>query len=217
MSIEHARNYLPAAGRDLFLPLYDPLTTVIGMGRVRTALIEQATLAPGHCVLDLGCGTGSLLIELKRTHPSVVTLGIDPDPLALRRARRKAGRAKLDIRFERGFGDALDCADESFDRVLSSFMFHHLSLDQRLQTLLEIQRVLKPGARLEMVDFAGREAVRTWGLHRLLHSDARLAGNDRSEVIALMARAGLAQPTVLNQRRTLFGTLVFYQALRGAR
>lgn len=55
---ETTRTFLPAAGRDIFLPLYDPLTRLLGVGRDHEALIRQAELKPGHRVLDLGCGTG---------------------------------------------------------------------------------------------------------------------------------------------------------------
>src|SRR4030095_15608953 len=48
MNIAAHERYLPAAGHDLFLPLYDPLTKLAGVDKVRRALIEQAELAPGR-------------------------------------------------------------------------------------------------------------------------------------------------------------------------
>lgn len=53
------RTFLPAAGHDLFLPLYDSLAAGLGVDRVRRMLLDQAALQPGHRVLDVGCGTGS--------------------------------------------------------------------------------------------------------------------------------------------------------------
>ena len=204
--------YLPAAGRDLFLPLYDPLTRLIGLGKVRRQLIDQARLQPKQRVLDLGCGTGTLLVLLKRHHPEIEAIGIDPDPRALDRAKRKAHRAQVRIRFERGFADSLECETASFDRVLSSFMFHHLDGDAKLATLRQVQRVLKADGCFEMVDFAGHERAESFGFHRWVHSHARLAGNDRQGVIALMAEAGLRDPRVVDERVTWFGTIVYYRA-----
>ena len=206
------KEYLPAAGRDLFLPLYDPLTTLIGLGKVRRQLVDQARLQPKQRVLDVGCGTGTLLVLLKRRYPEIEAVGIDPDPRALERATRKARRAQLRIRFERGFADRLDCETSSFDRVLSSFMFHHLEGDAKFATLRQVQRVLKPGGCFDMVDFAGRERAESSGFHHWVHSHARLAGNDSERVIALMAEAGLRDPRVVDERVTWFGTIVYYRA-----
>jgi len=88
---ESARTYLPAAGHDWFLPLYDPLVKLIGGEAAGKALLDQAALRPGHRVLDVGCGTGTLATQIKRLYPDVEVVGLDPDPKALARATRKAG------------------------------------------------------------------------------------------------------------------------------
>jgi ubiquinone/menaquinone biosynthesis C-methylase UbiE len=213
----HEKQYLPAAGRDLFLPLYDPLTTVLGLGKIRRQLVDQARLQPKQRVLDVGCGTGTLLVLLKRRYPEIEAIGIDPDPRALERAKRKARRAQVRVHFERGFADSLACETASFDRVLSSFMFHHLEGDAKLATLRQVQRVLKPYGCFEMVDFAGGERAESLGLHHWVHSHARLADNDRQRVIALMAEAGLRDPRVVDERVTWFGTIVQYRATSAAK
>ena len=59
------------------------------------------------------------------------------------------------IRFDQGFGDERPYADASFDRVFSSFMFHHLPTDEKCKTLRAIRRVLKPGGGFHMLDFEG--------------------------------------------------------------
>ena len=79
----HTRHYIPAAGRDWLLPLYDPLQWILGGDALKRPLIEQAALAPGFRVLDIGCGTGSLTLLIKRLHPEVEVLGLDPDRKAL--------------------------------------------------------------------------------------------------------------------------------------
>ena len=43
------RSYLPVAGRDIVLPLYDPLVTLLGGDVTRTTLMDQAAPEPGHC------------------------------------------------------------------------------------------------------------------------------------------------------------------------
>src|ERR1700742_4977351 len=87
-----SHDYMPAAGHDAFLPGYDLLTRLFGFNRVHQRLIGQAELADGRRVLEIGCGTGNLALRAKRTHPSIDIIGSDPDPLALKRAQRKANR-----------------------------------------------------------------------------------------------------------------------------
>ncbi len=206
------KSYLPAAGHDLFLPLYDPITKLLGIDKARRALIEQAELSPGRRVLEVGCGTGGVLALMKRLQPRVDVVGVDPDPKALARATRKMRRAGLSVRLDRGFAESLEYDDGSFDRVLSSFMFHHLERSQQAKMLAEIRRVLKSGGRFEMVDFAGGDGGGKRGLHRLFHSHERLRGNAEHEVLTLLSNAGFVDARAVAHERTLIGGIVFYQA-----
>jgi len=139
------RTYLPAAGHDWALPLYDPFVKLLGGDKGRQDLIVEAALPTVGRVLDVGCGTGTLAVLIKQLYPKVDVVGLDPDPKALGRARRKAKRASALIQFDQGSADRLPYADASFDRVVSSFMFHHLRADQRAKMLQEVSRVLVPG------------------------------------------------------------------------
>ena len=119
-----SRTYLPAAGHDWSLPLYDPIVKLLGGDAARKALLEQAALRPGQRVLDVGCGTGTLATLIKQLYPDVEVVGLDPDPKALARARRKAARAGVSIQFDQGFGDELPypeaCSIAYFRRLCST-------------------------------------------------------------------------------------------------
>lgn len=82
MMANSQRPYLPAAGRDWALPLYDPIVKLLGGDSARKALLDQVALQPGHRVLDVGCGTGTLATLIKRLHSDVDVVGLDPDPKA---------------------------------------------------------------------------------------------------------------------------------------
>ena len=210
---ESHRHFLPAAGRDLFLPLYDPMTRLLGGDRARRVLIDQAQLQPGLRVLDVGCGTGSLLLQIRESLPQVDLTGIDPDPKALARARRKAERRGAPIRFDQGFADSLPYPDAAFERVLSSMMFHHVESDEKAKMLREVHRVLAPGGSFHLMDFAGPDSKDGF-LARLLHMHARLKDNAESRIFDWMREAGLREPARVGSGRLLFGRLAYFRAAR---
>jgi ubiquinone/menaquinone biosynthesis C-methylase UbiE len=212
--VKTERAFLPAAGRDLFLPLYDPLTKILGVDTARRTLLDQAELRSGYHVLDVGCGTGTLAVLIKRLYPTVDVVGLDPDPKALARAERKAARAGAPVQFIRGFADGIHVPDATFDRVFSSMMFHHLQGDHKEQAMREMRRVLKSGGRLEFLDFAGPQSHGHGGaLARLFHSHHTLADNSDDRLLKLMTGAGFASAIQVSARTTLFGRIGFYQAL----
>jgi ubiquinone/menaquinone biosynthesis C-methylase UbiE len=206
------RHYLPAAGRDVFLPLYDPFTKLFGVDALRRTLLEQAALRPAYRVLDVGCGTGTFAILIKQEHPTITVIGIDPDPKALARAARKADRAEVSVHFERGFADALPYADATFDRVFSSLMFHHLGTNEKEQSLREIRRVLRPGGRLEFLDLASPNQHAHGFLSRLIHSHAQMKDNVDQRILQLMQAAGFSAASKTGERGVLFGTVAFFEA-----
>jgi len=213
MATPSKRTYLPAAGRDSFLPVYDLMTKLMGADQARRGLLDQAQIRPGHRILDIGCGTGSLSIQVKRLHPGTDVVGLDPDPKALARASRKAARATVSIQFDQGFGDELPYTDGSFDRVLSSLMFHHVRTDEKGKTLRAVRRVLKPGGEFHMLDFEGPENGAHGILSRLLHSNQRLKDNSESRVLQFMTEAGFAKPKKVGHREMFFGHIAYYRAI----
>jgi ubiquinone/menaquinone biosynthesis C-methylase UbiE len=213
MMSESTRTYLPAAGYDWSLPLYDPIVKLLGGDKARMVLLDHAALRPGYRVLDIGCGTGTLATLIKRFHPDVDVVGIDPDPKALARARRKAANAAVSIQFDQGFGDDLPYADASFDRVFSSFMFHHLPPDEKGKTLRAVRRVLKPGGGFHMLDFEGPDSGSHGVLAHLLHSSKRLRENSESTVLSLMRQSGFADPQKIHRQAMLFGHIAYFRAV----
>jgi ubiquinone/menaquinone biosynthesis C-methylase UbiE len=202
------RRYLPAASLDILLPAYDPIMKLLGFRRALLPLLAQAGLEPRHVVLDIGSGTGTLAILIKQKHPDVQVTGLDPDPLALARAARKTARAGVTVRFDRGFADAMPYADGTFDRVFSSMMFHHIPGDEKPRVLAEARRVLRPGGRLELLDFAG--GTHSLLAHALHGRQAAAAAEDR--LLRRMREAGFADARRLGTRGTIAGAISFYQA-----
>lgn len=208
------RPYVPAAGRDWLLPFYDPISKLLGTESAHRELVEQAHLLPGQRVLEIGCGTGNLTMLVKRLHPAIDVVGLDPDPKALDRARRKADRQRVSVALDRGYSGDLPYPDGSYDRVLSALMFHHLDRDEKSRTLHQVRRVLRPGGSLHVLDFGGSHDRAGGFFARLFHWSEHLRDNSRETILGLMRDAGFADAGEVAQRPSFFGRMSYYRASR---
>ncbi len=206
------RHFVPAAGHDWLLPLYDPMWKLVGGDKLRRELVEHTGVKPGQRVLDIGCGTGSLVVLAAQELAAVSFAGLDPDPKALARARTKAWKAGVQVEFKQGYAEELPFANASFDQVWSSMMFHHLDAEVKRKTLAEVRRVLAPGGFLHLLDFSGGEAPGAGLLARLLHSHNTQQGKEPAGISALMDEAGLRDATRIDTRRLLFGSVSHHRA-----
>jgi ubiquinone/menaquinone biosynthesis C-methylase UbiE len=102
-------------------------------------------------LLDIGCGTGSFLREVKRNHPRLLVTGLDLSQPYLRVARRRLAdwsRAE----FIEAAAEAMPFPDQKFDVVSCIYLFHELPPAIRRAVVAEIRRVLKPNGTLIFVD-----------------------------------------------------------------
>jgi len=206
-------DYIPAAGRDAFLPGYDLLTRVLGMHKAYDALVAQADLADGLRVLEIGCGTGNVTLRAKRAALSADVVGCDPDPLALARAQRKASGLH-GIRFERAYAQDLPFADQEFDRVLSSMMLHHLDGDVKTAAAAEMFRVLRPGGSVHVADLGGRMSADDGLAARLMMRNAHAHGNLGDAIPRLLRSVGFECTEVGSHRNRFIGRVTRYRAVR---
>jgi ubiquinone/menaquinone biosynthesis C-methylase UbiE len=152
--MEKNERYIPALSFDWLTPLYDPLIRwLMPESRFKSHLVKQAHIQKGHRILDLGCGTATLTILIKQTHPDTEVIGLDGDAKILAIARKKAAKAGVEITLHQGMAFQLPYAENAFDRVLSSLVLHHLTVDNKRRTLAEMFRVLEPGGELHIADF----------------------------------------------------------------
>lgn len=158
--------------------LYDLFVQLALIGRepsFRERLLALAGLRPGEAVLDVGCGTGSLALMAKEAVGSEgIVCGIDAAAEMVLWAGQKARRAGAEVDFRQACAQAIPFPDAFFDVVLSTLMLHHLPKKARIQLAAEARRVLKPGGRVLVVDFA--EASPRKGLKRhLRHRHGKVA------------------------------------------
>ncbi len=165
--------------------------------RQRTATL--ARIQPGEQVLDVGCGTGTLAIEVQsRVGTAGRVAGVDPGTQQIARARAKAARRHVPIEFQIGVIEQLPFPDQTFDVVLSTLMMHHLPASLKSQGLAEIVRVLKPGGRLVIADFK-RKQERT-GRAARFHA----GGSSMQDLAALVKEAGFEHLEIEEMRPPRF-------------
>ncbi|MBI5443509.1 MAG: methyltransferase domain-containing protein [Deltaproteobacteria bacterium] len=209
--------YVRAFGWSALTPFYDPvLRGLMRESVLKGALLAQARIEAGHRILDVGCGTGTLLLLAKESCPETLLAGLDPDPAILTIARRKALRAGVSVSLVRGDAVRLPHPDGAFDRVLTSFMLHHLTSEEKLRALGEARRVLRPGGELHVLDFGRPRGPLAVAASLLLRFAERPRDNLEGLLPDMLRRAGLAEVEEPRSFGTLFGTVTLVRGTRRA-
>src|SRR6202008_1455692 len=102
-------------------------------------------------LLDVACGTGRFLREVKANYPRIHVTGLDLSPHYLSVARRVLAPWSR-TRFVEGMAEAMPFADAEFDVVTCIYLFHELPPRIRRSAVAEIRRGLRPGGTLIFVD-----------------------------------------------------------------
>ena len=212
---EKDEHYIPALSYDRLTFLYDPVVRLTTReAAFKAALLSQAQIQPGQRVLDLACGTATLTIAIKQAHPQATVIGIDGDPAILRRARAKAKQAGVEIQLDEGLSYELPYTDESFDHVLSSLFFHHLTRENKLRTLTEVRRVLKPGGEFHVADWGAPKNVLMWLASQgiVLLDGATTKDNFAGQLPEFIRCSGFEAVEETQHFNSLFGTIRLYKA-----
>jgi ubiquinone/menaquinone biosynthesis C-methylase UbiE len=152
--------FVPAFNFEVLTPFYDVIASALGFGKARrTHIVDLLHLRQGELLLDVGCGTSALLIAAKTKHPDVLMTGIDVDEKILALAERNIEYEHLKIELTQAEAGDLPFEDDSFDVIVSSLVFHHLSTAEKKQALDEIYRVLMPKGRFLFVDFGEKQGA----------------------------------------------------------
>jgi demethylmenaquinone methyltransferase / 2-methoxy-6-polyprenyl-1,4-benzoquinol methylase len=187
---------------DAIAPRYDLLNHVLSAGldrRWRDIAVKALALGDDARVLDLCSGTGDLALATVRasTRASVVGVDFAGEMLRLGAAKVQAASLGSRIRLVRGDAASIPVGTATCDAATIAFGIRNVAEPER--ALREIARVLKPGARLAILEFGqpripGIRTLYSWYFRYLLPLVGRLISKHQSAYSYLPASVGTFPP-----------------------
>ncbi len=178
---------------------------------------DKISFLDGETILEFGYGTGQNIILAHQRNEKIALKGLDIDPKAKAIAEGKINKLGLDIKLNLYDGHIFPYADNTFDKVFSSLVFHQLDQDTKLSSLKEIYRVLKPDGQLIVGDWgkAKNKIMRfTFYFVQLLDGFKTTDDNVKGFLPKFIEQAGFSNVTETDYINTKIGTYSYYQATK---
>jgi ubiquinone/menaquinone biosynthesis C-methylase UbiE len=210
--------YIPALKYHFLTPIYDWFIRVtMPEMKVKKQLVEQVELHAEEQILDFGCGTATLTRLIEEQYADCEIIGLDTDTQILAMAKKKISQQKSSIILMKYRGDILPFPNGTFDKILSSWVFHHLTTPQKIAAFKEINRVLKPQGELHIADWGKAETKLMRFLFFVLQVfDNFYTTNDniKGKLPQLIQEGGFQRVEIVGNQSTLFGTLSYFKAIK---
>ncbi len=209
-------SYVTALRFPFLTRFYDRvLAATLKEEKFKRLLVQQSAIQPGHRVLDVGCGTGTLTMMLERDAPEAEVFGLDGDADALDIARKKVSAAGAKVTLVQALAFDPPFEPGSFDRIVSSLVFHHLTRAQKALTLEKCRDLLAKGGELHIADWGEAQNILMRAAFlgvQLLDGFETTTDNVNGLLPELIARAGFRDVAETHREATVFGTLALYRA-----
>lgn len=211
-----ATNYIPALRFKWLTPLYDFLVSItMPEKKFKESLIMASDISDEHRVMDFGCGTATLTIMTKQMYPTANVTGIDVDKAILDKATNKIKEKKLDVLLLDYPGKKLPFNNESFDRVISSLVFHHLDTDSKKLALAELYRVLSNDGQIHIADFGRSDSWTQRILFNIIRGFDGFKSTDANAkglLPKIITDAGFENVSITSRFKTIFGEIQIIHA-----
>jgi ubiquinone/menaquinone biosynthesis C-methylase UbiE len=171
----------------------------------------------GEIIVDVGAGTGTFAVAMKKRAPGSRIIGVDPDRTVLSIAKTKADLAGVQVEWIEAMGDRVSTSlgNNVLTKAVSSLVLHQCMPETKLHILGAIGRCLKPGGFLYIADYG---LQRTFSMRVLFRQVQMLDGwdcttpNARGEIPAFMTQAGFEAVREVRVIPTLTGSISLYVA-----
>ena len=215
------KDYTPALGYDWLTGFYDlAIKLTMPEKKFRTRLIDELNPLDKEKILEFGYGTGQhLLLAVARNHLAQYT-GLDIDPKAKNIVERKLRKREIEIILDIYNGETFPYKDNSFDKVYSSLVFHHLDGDTKSSCLLETHRVLKPGGQLIIGDWGkAKTKLMRFAFYavQLLDGFKTTKDNVEGKLPDIIKNAGFEKVNETGYINTKIGTYCYYSGQKPGR
>ena len=149
-----SRNYTPALGIHFFTRFYDLIIRLtMPEKHIRKHLILELAPQKNEKILEFGFGTGQNILYAYQIEPGAEYHGLDIDPEVKHISTKKFTEKNVSAKLHLYDGVTFPFENDSFDKVFSSLVFHHLKTHQKKVYLAEISRVLKSNGKLVIGDW----------------------------------------------------------------
>lgn len=205
------KKYIPALRFSILTPMFDfILTTFMKEKELKSRLVSGLNIQDNEKVLDFGCGTGTLAIMIKESVENCDMYAVDVDLEVLEIAERKAEEKKIDINFIKYDGEHLPYETEYFDKIVTSLVLHHLTSEEKYNALNELQRVLKNGGELHILDFGIQKTAYTKLITGVMKHIEPIEDNIRGNIPKYLNELGYVNIQEVGCVNTLLGSVSFY-------
>jgi ubiquinone/menaquinone biosynthesis C-methylase UbiE len=209
------QKYIPALRFNWLTDIYDWLiATFMPEKKFKSSILQNATIKDGFDVLDFGIGTATLSIMAYKSAPNVNYTGLDIDDKILKLAKSKIEKTGAAIQLIKYSGGKLPFPDNSFDRVISSLVIHHLTTEQKTEVFAEFKRVLKPGGEVHIADWgkASNMLMRLlFHLVQLLDGYTTTNDNIQGKLPFIIRKGGFTDVDILQKFNTVLGTVELFK------
>lgn len=211
-----SKEYTPALGYDWLSIWYDlAIKLTMPERKFRNLLVDHLIPVNGEHILEFGFGTGANLLIAANKSPNSHFTGLDIDPKIREIANHKLTKNGLSIPLKLYDGTTFPFESNSFDKVVSCLVFHHLDKEAKLRSLKEIHRVLKPGGKLIIGDWgqAKSRMMRTaFYLVQVLDGFKTTNENVNGLLPEYIEQSGFYEVAEIDFVNTKIGSLCYYQA-----
>lgn len=212
-------SFTPALGIAGLTRGYDQAIRLLTRERTwRLAMLRQVAPASGETILDVGCGTGSFAVMLKRAAPEARIVAIDPDPQVLEIAAAKSKRAGLAVEWRQGFAHDAAKVVGPVDKAVSSLVFHQVPLEGKREGIAAMFAAVRTGGGVHIADYARQRSRLMRMLFRstvqVIDGPADTQPNADGALEKILARHDLAAASPTQVIRTLTGEISLFRGTK---